>query len=66
MTYKDEFEALSKGAYLEVLLPSTNGFDAVAALRGGKPEEIKRAPTRKHLFFGRSHGFHSKIAQVEI
>ncbi|KAM0723129.1 hypothetical protein Q7P37_001329 [Cladosporium fusiforme] len=51
MNHRNEFEALSKGAYLEVLLPSTNDFDAVALLRDGKPEEIKRAPSRKHLFF---------------
>jgi hypothetical protein len=54
MSTKSDFEALSKGALLEVLLPATRKFDAVAILQAGNPEEIKKAPSRKHLFLGRS------------
>jgi hypothetical protein len=54
MGVKASFEALSKGAVLDVLLPATGKFDAVALLQAGTPEEIKKAPSRKHLFFGPS------------
>ena len=52
MNTKSDFESLSKGALLEVLLPADGSFDAVAILQAGNPEEIKKAPARKHLFFG--------------
>jgi len=54
MNTKSDFESLSKGALLEVLLPADGTFDAVATLQAGTPEEIKKAPARKHLFFGPS------------
>jgi hypothetical protein len=54
MSTKSDFEALAKGALLEVLLPATGQFDAVAILQAGNPEEIKKAPSRKHLFLGPS------------
>lgn len=52
MNIKSEFESLSKGALLEVLLPADGKFDAVALLQAGNPEEVRKAPARKHLFFG--------------
>jgi len=54
MNIKTDFESLSKGALLEVLLPADGKFDAVALLLAGNPEEVRKAPTRKHLFFGQS------------
>jgi hypothetical protein len=54
MSTKSDFESLSKGALLEVLLPADGQFDAVTILQAGNPEEIKKAPARKHLFFGPS------------
>lgn len=54
MNIKSDFESLSKGALLEVLLPAEGKFDAVALLQAGNPEEVRKAPTRKHLFFGKS------------
>lgn len=54
MSIKADFEALSKGALLEVLLPATGQFDAAALLQAGNPEEIRKAPSRKHLFLGLS------------
>jgi hypothetical protein len=59
MSIKSDFEALSKGALLEVLLPATGKFDAVAVLQAGNPEEIKKAPARKHLFLGPSFSIRS-------
>lgn len=61
MDVKAEFEAFSKGAYVDVLLPSTGDFDAAALLRNGNPEEVRRAQTRKHLFFG---WLHSRLTGV--
>ena len=52
MDIKSDFETLSKGALLEVLLPADGKFDAVAFLQAGNPEEVRKAPARKHLFFG--------------
>jgi hypothetical protein len=52
MNNKSDFESLSKGALLEVLLPADGKFDAVALLQAGNPEEVRKAPARKHLFFG--------------
>jgi hypothetical protein len=54
MIIKSDFERLSKGALLEVLLPADGKFDAVALLQAGNPEEVRKAPARKHLFFGQS------------
>ncbi|KAK5134939.1 hypothetical protein LTR08_005890 [Meristemomyces frigidus] len=48
---KTRFEALSRGAYFEVLLPRSSDFDAVALLRDASPEELAKAPTRRNLFF---------------
>jgi hypothetical protein len=53
MTLTTDFEEFSKGAVLDVLLPNTDKFDAVALLQAGNTEEVKRAPPRKHLFLGR-------------
>lgn len=52
MSINNDFEDLSKGALLEVLLPATGAFDAVTVLQAGKTEEIKNAALRKHLFLG--------------
>ena len=41
------FESLSKGAYLDVLLPRASDFDAVSLIRDGTPEELARAPSRR-------------------
>ncbi|KAK5108381.1 hypothetical protein LTR62_008337 [Meristemomyces frigidus] len=46
-----DFETLSKGAYLDILLPQSKNFDAAALVRAGQPEELARAPTRRNLFF---------------
>lgn len=54
MSPKTEFEVLSKGALLDVLVPNTDKFDAVDLLRNGNPEEVRRVIARKHLFFGKS------------
>ncbi|KAK4543703.1 hypothetical protein LTR36_005348 [Oleoguttula mirabilis] len=48
---KSRFEALSKGAYFEVLVPRSSDFDALTVLRDGSPEELAKAPTRRNLFF---------------
>jgi hypothetical protein len=52
MTLTKDFEEFSKGALLDVILPNTDKFDAVALLQEGNVEEVKRAPSRKHLFLG--------------
>jgi len=49
---KSQFESFSKQAYLDVLLPKNDDFDATLVLRDGSPEELQRAPSRRHLFFG--------------
>ena len=48
------FEALSKGAVLDVLIPKTEAFNAAAALRreDASPEDLQSVPLRRHLFFG--------------
>lgn len=51
-TLTSRFEAVSKGAYLDVLLPKSSDFDASALIRDGSPEELARAPSRRDLFFG--------------
>ncbi|KAK3672289.1 hypothetical protein LTR78_007829 [Recurvomyces mirabilis] len=48
---KAAFEALSKGAYLDVLLPKTSGFDAASLVESGSAEELAKLPTRRTLFF---------------
>ena len=60
MTINNEFEELSKGALLEVLLPATGAFDAVTILQAGKTEEIKSAALRKHLFLGACRVYHAE------
>jgi hypothetical protein len=49
---KTLFGTFSKKAHLDVLLPKDDGFDAITVLRQGAPEELQRAPSRRHLFFG--------------
>lgn len=49
---KSDFETISKGAYLDVLIPRSADFDAARLLRDGFPEAVARAPTRRNLFFG--------------
>lgn len=51
---KITFEALSKAAVLDVLIPKSDAFDAAAVLRGedGSPEDLQSVPLRRHLFFG--------------
>lgn len=46
------FQALSKAAYLDLLVPRDAEFDALTALRKGDPAEIGRAASRRNLFFG--------------
>ncbi|OQO12099.1 hypothetical protein B0A48_02738 [Cryoendolithus antarcticus] len=46
-----DFAALSKKAYLEVLVPKDDTFDAATVLRNGSPEELQRAVARKQLYF---------------
>ncbi|KAK0366766.1 hypothetical protein LTR91_021156 [Friedmanniomyces endolithicus] len=48
---KTRFEALSRGAYLDVLLPKSSDFNASALIQDGSPEELARAPSRRNLFF---------------
>ncbi|KAK5120590.1 hypothetical protein LTR85_006246 [Meristemomyces frigidus] len=48
---KTRFEALSKGAYFEVLVPRSSDFDALGVLSNGSPEDLAKAPTRRNLFF---------------
>lgn len=52
MDTKTQFEALSKAAYLDVLLPKMADFDAASLLRSASPDEIARVPARRNLFFG--------------
>lgn len=49
---KSKFDALTKEAFFDVLLPRSADFDAAKAIRNGSPEELHRAPTRRNLFFG--------------
>lgn len=49
---RGEFAALGRKAYLDVLLPREDGFDATVVLRDGSPEELQRAASRKQLYFG--------------
>ncbi|KAK1819744.1 hypothetical protein LTR12_005770 [Friedmanniomyces endolithicus] len=48
---KTRFEALSRGAYLDVLLPKSSDFNASALIQDGSPEELARASSRRNLFF---------------
>ncbi|KAK0356186.1 hypothetical protein LTR02_011654 [Friedmanniomyces endolithicus] len=48
---KTRFEALSRGAYLDVMLPKSSDFSASALIQDGSPEELARAPSRRNLFF---------------
>jgi len=50
---KSRFETLSRGAYLDVLLPKASDFNASALIQSGSPEELARAPSRRNLFFGK-------------
>lgn len=61
MSVKADFDSLSRGALLEVLLPVDGKFDAVAILQAGNPEEIRKASSRKHLFFGPSSTLYSVL-----
>ena len=49
---RTNFEALAKGAYLDVLLPKSSDFDPASLVDSGSTEELARAPTRRNLFFG--------------
>lgn len=51
---KTQFENLSKGAVLDVLIPKSDAFNAAAVLRGedGSPNDLQSVPLRRHLFFG--------------
>ena len=49
---KSQFDALTKEAFFDVLLPKSADFDASKLLRNGTPEDLHRAPARRNLFFG--------------
>ena len=49
---KSQFDALSKEAFLDILLPRPADFDAGQILRDAAPEDLHRALTRRNLFFG--------------
>lgn len=49
---RSKFEVLSKGAYLDILLPRSDDIDVSKALQDGSPEELARMPSRRNLFFG--------------
>jgi len=46
------FESLSRGAFLDVLLPRDPALDLATILKDGSLEEIGRVPSRRTLFFG--------------
>lgn len=48
------FEAFAKDAYLDVLVPQENDFDATALLKDALPESLPRASMRRHLLYGTS------------
>lgn len=49
---RSRFEAVTKGAYLDLLLPKSNDIDVSKTLRDASPEELARIPSRRNLFFG--------------
>ena len=49
---KSHFEAFSKDAVFDILLPRSDELDVSNILRDGSPEELQRAPSRRNLFFG--------------
>ncbi|KAK4902165.1 hypothetical protein LTR27_001067 [Elasticomyces elasticus] len=49
-----QFDTLSKGAYLDVLLPKSPDFNAGTLVKDGSSEELARAPSRRNLFFDES------------
>ncbi|KAK5734858.1 hypothetical protein LTR17_008630 [Elasticomyces elasticus] len=51
---RSQFDTLSKGAYLDVLLPKSPDFNAGALVKDGSSEELARAPSRRNLFFDES------------
>jgi len=48
------FDTLTKGAFLDVLLPKDPDLDVAAILKSEAPESIGQAPSRRNLFFGAS------------
>ena len=50
---KSKFEALSKGSYLDLLIPRSSDIDVSKILQDATPEELARMPTRRNLFFGK-------------
>ena len=50
---KSQFDALSKGAYLDILLPKSPDLDIQKALQEGSIEDVSRIPSRRNLFFGK-------------
>ena len=48
------FDTLTKGAFLDVLLPKDPDLDVAAILRSETPESIGQTPSRRNLFFGAS------------
>ena len=51
---KFKFEALTKGAYLDILIPKSSDDNVSKLLHDGTPEELARLPARRNLYFGRS------------
>ena len=49
---KSRFEALSKGSYLDLLIPRSRDIDVSKILQDATPEELARMPSRRNLFFG--------------
>ncbi len=48
-----KFEALSKDASLDILLPRVFDIDVLEIIRDGSFEDVQRLPSRRNLFFGR-------------
>ena len=70
---KTRFEILSKGAVLDVLIPKSDAFDAVAVLRGSgsggdgpSAHKLRDVPLRRHLFFGRLHGLSLPACELMV
>lgn len=49
---KSRFEAFSKSAHLELLLPRSDDSGILKILQNGSPEDLSRLPSRRNLFFG--------------
>jgi len=62
---KKRFETVSKGAFLDIILPQSPPTGILSALKDDSQEDWRKLPSRRNLFFGMEMNERSKDLDAE-